>query len=58
MLGGYFDPFLVGMAMWQAWLNMCSEFAAIGGSLSLDWLESFWKFLIPYTKEATGNREG
>ena len=57
-LGGYLDPFLVGMAMWQAWLNMCSESAAIEASLSLDWLESFWKFLIPSTKETTGDREG
>ena len=44
--------------MWQAWLNMCSESAAIGASLSLDWLEYFWKFWIPSPKEATGNREG
>jgi hypothetical protein len=57
-LGGYLDPFLVGMAMWQAWLNMCSESAAIEASLSFDWLESFWKFLIPSTKETTGDREG
>ena len=35
MLGGYFNPFLVGMAMWKAWLNMCSEFAAIGAKLSI-----------------------
>jgi hypothetical protein len=55
-LGGYFDPFLTGMAMWQVWLNMCSEFAAIGASLSLSWLESFWEFLIPPSKEATDNR--
>jgi hypothetical protein len=56
-LGGYLNPFLVGMAMWQEWLNMCSEVAAIGASLSLDWFESFWKFLIPSTKEATGDRK-
>jgi hypothetical protein len=31
-LGGYLDPFLVGMAIWQEWLNMCSEVAAIGAS--------------------------
>ena len=54
-LGGYFDPFLVGMAMWQEWLNMCSEIAAIGASLSLDWFESFWKFLTPSTKEYSDN---
>jgi hypothetical protein len=51
---GYFNPFLAGLSMWQAWLNMCSEFAAIGASLSLNWLESFWK-LIPSTKEASDN---
>jgi hypothetical protein len=56
MLGGYFDPFLVGMAMWQAWLNMCNEFASIGTSLSLNWFESFWKYLTPSTKEATDDR--
>jgi hypothetical protein len=55
-LNGYFDLFLVGMAMWQAWLNMCSEFASIGTSLSLNWFESFWKFLTPSTKEATHDR--
>jgi hypothetical protein len=54
ILGGYFNPFLGGMSMWQAWLNMCSEFAAIGTSLSLNWLESFWK-LIRSTKAASDN---
>jgi hypothetical protein len=54
MLGGYSNPFLAVMSMWQAWLNMCSEFATIGASLSLNWLESFWK-LIPSTKEASDN---
>ncbi len=56
VLGTYFDPFLVGMAMWQAWLNICSESAVIGASFSLDCLEYFWKFLIPSTKEATDDR--
>jgi hypothetical protein len=54
MLGGYFNPFLTGASMWQSWLNMCSEFDAIGASLSLNRLESFWK-LIPSTKEASDN---
>ena len=47
----YFNPFLAGMSMWQAWLNMCSEFAAIGANLSLNWLDSFWRFLIPCSKD-------
>jgi hypothetical protein len=35
----YFNPFLTGMAMWQAWLDMYDEFAAISMRLSLIWFD-------------------
>ncbi|MGC1930809.1 MAG: hypothetical protein WA667_17705 [Candidatus Nitrosopolaris sp.] len=35
----YFNPFLTGMAMWQAWLDMYNEFAAISMRLSLKWFD-------------------
>ncbi|MGC1928892.1 MAG: hypothetical protein WA667_07940 [Candidatus Nitrosopolaris sp.] len=34
-----FNPFLTGMAMWQAWLDMYNEFAAISMRLSLIWFD-------------------
>jgi hypothetical protein len=35
----YFNPFLTGMAMWQAWLDMYNEFGAISMRLSLTWFD-------------------
>jgi hypothetical protein len=35
----YFNPFLTGMAMWQGWLDMYDEFAAISIRLSLIWFD-------------------
>jgi hypothetical protein len=46
----YFNPFLAGMTMWQAWLDLYNEFAAIGTRLSLNWFEFLWK-ILPTTVE-------
>jgi hypothetical protein len=48
MLDYYFNPFLTGMGMWQLWLEMYNEFAAIGIRLSLNWFD-LWILLIPTT---------
>ena len=39
ILDYYFNPFLTGMAMWQAWFDMYNEFAAIGTRSSLNWFD-------------------
>ena len=42
-LGFYFNPFLNGMSMWQAWLDMYNEFATISTRLSINWFNLLWK---------------
>jgi hypothetical protein len=39
MLDYYFNPFLTGMAVWQAWCDMYNEFVAIGTRSSLNWFD-------------------
>jgi hypothetical protein len=35
-LDSHFNPFLNGMSMWQAWLDMYNEFAAVCTRLNLN----------------------